>query len=128
MELFQILTAISSSKQDVLRESNDPFPERSYPAFVVNRCMSYHPDMVIPANHMNMFPGLPAGMQFDYLRLVVPQRKRRAMKWYKPEKDEEVALIQAYYSVNRRRAEQYHSLLSGEQIEEIRKWLYRGGR
>ena len=62
-DLFKdIIPSILQTKKNVLENPKD------YNAFVVNRALSFHYDAALQANEMNKLPGLPADMQYHYLR------------------------------------------------------------
>ena len=59
MDVFRdLIPSILQTKKNVLENDKD------YPAFVVNRALSFHYDCVRQANEMNMNPGLPATLQY----------------------------------------------------------------
>ena len=52
-ELKDYLNSINFTKQDLMLDG-DVFWEKKYPAFIVNRCLSYHNDTLPIANEMNV--------------------------------------------------------------------------
>ena len=55
-DLFkELIPSILQTKQYALLTDQD---ERSYPAFMVNRALSYHRDTILFANEMNRFSSL----------------------------------------------------------------------
>ena len=73
--------------------AEDPSAEKSYNAFMVNRCLSYYADTILQANAMNIRHGLSPKMQYDFLMGAVTKR-RRYSKWAKPDPDT-VSLLDA---------------------------------
>ena len=52
--------------------------EKKYPAYIVNRCLSYHYDTLIAANEMNGYHFLPKNMQYHFLLNIVRKKNRFA--------------------------------------------------
>lgn len=118
MNLPEILNSINHNKQNILRE-RDEREEKSYAPFVVNRCLSYFPDTIFLVNSVNAIPTIDKRMHYEYLLNSVRKRKRFS-KWLKKENDVRVDWIKEYYKVSSKTAMEYLSLLSDEQIEEIK--------
>ena len=55
---------------------------KQYPAYMVNRGLSYFVDTVMFANELNSRPGVSPKMQYDFLYHSV-RKKRRFSKWFK---------------------------------------------
>ena len=89
MELKYWLNSINLTKENILDED----PSEKYPAFVVNRCLSYFVDTIAIVNEMNKRPLLQNKLQFDFLLNIVRSRKRfkirpySFMDWRTPEVD-----------------------------------------
>lgn len=118
MNLPEILNSINHNKQNILRE-RDEREEKSYAPFVVNRCLSYFPDTIFLVNNVNAIPTIDKRMHYEYLLNAVRKRKRFS-KWLKKENDVRVDWIREYYKVSSKTAMEYLSLLTDEQVEEIR--------
>lgn len=118
---FDFLNAINSKQID---------PELSvvdgYNAFIVNRGLSQFPETVLYANEMNRFAFLPAQVQFDFYRFVIPKRKRFT-KWAKTEKDEKVDVIAEYYNYSHPKARAIVDLISSEELKHMKGVLSHGG-
>lgn len=54
--------------------------------------------------------------------------KKRFAKWVKKQKDSDVAVVKEYYGYNDVKARQALTILSDEQITEIRTRIDKGGR
>ena len=103
---------------------NDELAEKSYVPFVVNRALSYFPDTVMYANHMNIHHILDNKLQFHYhLNIVRPAR--RMSKWAK-KSDSDLQLIMQYYNYGVDKAKQALPLLSSEQLSIIRTKIQSG--
>lgn len=123
-DLFKdIIPSIQQTKKVVITPEN----ERDYVPFVVNRSISFHMDMVMPANQMNMLPNLDPLLQYHYLLNTVRAYKRPFQKWQKRETIENLDLIKEYYNCSNEKAKEALSILSDAQIEEIKKNLNKGG-
>ena len=121
---FEYLTAINDTKKDVMI---DDIAEKGYNAFMVNRGLSYFNDTVLFANEMNLNAHLDNRLQFDFLINIVRRRKRFS-KWMKPETASDVEVVKEYYGYNNEKARQALTLLTPEQIIDIKKKVYKGGR
>lgn len=125
---FDYLGAINSTKIDIIRTSDNPeISEKEYPAFMVNRGLSYHIDTILYSNDTNQWAHMPGIMQNDYLLGMVPKRKRFG-KWAKTVKDEDVNLVIQYFGYSRKKAEQALKILTPENLTEMRETLDPGGK
>lgn len=123
-DLFKdIIPSIQQTKKVVITAEN----ERDYVPFVVNRSISFHLDMVMAANQMNMMPNTDALLQYHYLLNIVRAYKRPFQKWQKRETVENLDAIKEYYNYSNDKAKEALSILSDAQIEEIKKNLNKGG-
>ena len=120
---FEYLTAINDTKKDVMI---DDIAEKGYSAFMVNRGLSYFNDTVLFANEMNLNAHLDNRLQFDFLINIVRRRKRFS-KWMKPETASDVEVVKEYYGYSNEKARQALTLLTPEQIIDIKKKVYKGG-
>ena len=64
-ELKEYLNAINYTKENIMDE--DPYYEKKYPAWVVNRALYSHSDMIFLVNEMNLNSHLESKLQFDFL-------------------------------------------------------------
>lgn len=125
---FDWLNDINIGKKDLIRSSEMPRETaKQYPAFMVNRGLSYFVDAALYANEMNQRAFLPAQMQYDYLMTTV-SRKKRFSKWAKPLKDDRLEVIQEYYGYSRKKAESVLKIFSDAQIEQMAAILSKGGK
>lgn len=124
---FDYINAINSGK-DIIRDSEDQKAmEKSYPAFMVNRGLSYFPDTVLYANEMNMLAHIDSIMQHDYLLNSVRPRKRFS-KWAKKREDSDLEAVKEYFDYGYAKAQQVLTVLSTQQLEEIKQKLQKGGK
>lgn len=123
-DLFKdVIPSIQQTKKVVITSEN----ERDYVPFVVNRSISFHLDMVMAANEMNMNPSTDSLLQYHYLLNTVRAYKRPFQKWQKRDTIENLDAVKEYYNYSNEKAKDALSLLSTAQIEEIKKSLNKGG-
>tara|TARA_B110000196_G_C20712197_1_gene460188 strand:+ start:138 stop:515 length:378 start_codon:yes stop_codon:yes gene_type:complete len=124
MNPFEYLNSINNTKKDIMI---DDIAEKGYNSFMVNRGLSYFADTVVIANEMNRNHHLDARMAYDFLINIVRKRKRFS-KWIKPETVSDVEVVKEYYGYSNEKARQALSLLTSDQINELKKRVYKGGR
>ena len=124
--LSEYLNAINTTKEPLMDES-ESYVKQSYPPFVVTRCLSYFPDTLFVVNEMNTRPHTDSKMHFDFLRHAVRPRKRFS-KWLKREEDERVGALVEYYGISSRKAREALRVLTEEEIGEIVKATFKGGK
>ena len=124
MNPFEYLNAINSTKKDIMV---DDIAEKGYNSFMVNRGLSYFNDTVLMANEMNANHTIDNRLQFDFLINIV-RKKKRFSKWIKPETVSDVEVVKEYYGYSNEKAKQALSLLTSDQINELKKKVYKGGR
>lgn len=125
MKLGDFLTSINKSKQPLMDE--DEFAEKEYPAFPINRTLSYFADTVLYANEMNRRHWVDPKLQFDYLRNAV-RKKSRFSRWHKTSVEDDVKVVQQVYGYSSQRAMEVVDLLTPEQMSELRQKLNTGGK
>ena len=124
MNPFEYLNAINHTKQNVMV---DDLAEKSYNSFMVNRGLSYFSDSVLMANEMNRYHHIDNRLQFDFFINII-RKKKRFSKWNKPEIVSDVEVVKQYYGYSNEKSRQVLSLLTSEQIDELKKKVYKGGR
>lgn len=120
MNPFDCLNAINN-KTEV------EFNEKSYPAFMVNRGLSYFQDTVLIANEMNIKHHIDSLIQFDFYRIIV-RKKKRFSKWHKASKDDNIDVIKEYFGYSNDKARQVRDLFSDQDIQEMKLTLQKGGK
>lgn len=127
MNPFDFVNAINTTKQDLIRDSENPeLAEKSYNPFLANRALSYFVDTILYASEMNTKPDLQKQLQFDYLINSVRKGKRFS-KWAKTAEDPDVQCVQEYYNISYRRALETCRVLTKEQIDLIKTRIIKGG-
>lgn len=121
---FDYLSSINDTKEDIMVLPED---EKGYPAFMVSRGLSYFQDTVILANEMNVNHHIDNRLQYDFLRTLVRKRKRFS-KWMKPQFPGDMETVKEYYGYSNQKAIAAMKNLSTEQIDDMRKTLYKGGK
>ncbi len=124
MNPFDYLNAINDTKKNIMV---DDIAEKSYNSFMVNRGLSYFNDTVIYANEMNRYHHLDHRLQFEFYINSIRKRKRFS-KWIKPDTAGDVEVVKEYYGYSNEKARQALTLLTSEQINELKKKVYKGGR
>jgi len=124
MNPFEFCNDINYGKSNIMV---DDVAEKAYNPFMVNRQLSYFQDTVLFANEMNVNSHLDNRLQFDFLINIV-RKKKRFSKWAKAQKNDDVEVIKEYYGYSNNKARQVHSLLSSDQINDLKKKVYRGGK
>jgi hypothetical protein len=105
---------------------NDQLAESSYNPYLTNKSLSYFPDTLLYANEMNMLNHVDSKLQYSYLLNSI-RPKKRFSKWVKKQEDIDIEAIKEYYKYSTAKAEAALSLLSPQQINEIKKRLNKGG-
>lgn len=122
MDVFRdLIPSILQTKKNVLEE------EKKYPAFVVNRALSFHYDCVMQVNEMNKYPNLPGSMQYQFLLNSVRGYKRPFRKWEKRETIDDLDAVKEYYNYSNEKAKEALVLLDAAHLEEIKKAIDKGG-
>ena len=124
MNPFEYCNAINYTKKDIM---TDDVAEKAYSPYMVNRQLSYFPDTVLAANEMNCNHHIDNRLQFDFFINIVRKRKRFS-KWFKPELISDLDAVKKYYGYSNEKARQVLTLLSTEQINELKNKVARGGR
>ena len=120
MNPFDHVNSVSYNKKHTMRGTeNDVEAEKSYDPFLTNRSLSNYPDTVMYANEINMYPDLPKIMQYEYY-LHILRPKNRFSKWTKKDKNEDIELIMKVFGYNVSKARSALSLLTPDQLSEIR--------
>lgn len=127
MKPFDFLNAINYTKIDIISTSENPEKaEKLYNPFIVNRGLSYFADTVLYCNEMNIHHNIDKKLQFDFLLNSIRKNKRFS-KWHKAEVDEDTQLISDYYKCNIRKAKEIQSILSTDQLRELKQKMHVGG-
>ena len=121
---FDYVNSINISKKDIM---HDDISEKSYPAFMVNRSLSYFNDTVLYANEMNVNHHIDNKLQYHFLINII-RKKKRFSKWLKPQEVNNLELIKEYYGYSNEKAKSVLPLFNNEQIELLKQRIYKGGK
>ena len=121
---FDYVNSINITKKDIMP---DDISEKSYPAFMVNRALSYFNDTVLYANEMNVNHHIDNKLQYHFLINII-RKKKRFSKWLKPQEVNNLELIKEYYGYSNEKAKSVLRLFNNEQIELLKQRIYKGGK
>jgi hypothetical protein len=121
---FDYVNSINISKKDIM---HDDISEKAYPAFMVNRALSYFNDTVLYANEMNVHHTIDSKLQYCFLINII-KKKKRFSKWLKPQEVNNLELIKEYYGYSNEKAKSVLPLFNDEQIELLKQRIYKGGK
>ena len=124
MNPFNYLKAINETKKDIMV---DDIAESEYNPFIINRGLSFFKDTILYANEMNRYHHLDHRVQFDFFINII-RKKKRWSKWIKASDIDNLGLIKEYYGYSNEKAKSALSLMSNEQIEQLKQRIYKGGK
>jgi hypothetical protein len=124
MNPFEYLKAINETKKDIMV---DDIAEKEYNPFIINRGLSFFKDTILYANEMNRYHHLDHRVQFDFFINII-RKKKRWSKWIKASDIDNLKLIKEYYGYSNEKAKSALSLMSNEQIEQLKQRIYKGGK
>lgn len=129
LDLFRdLLPSILQTKKHVITKENE---KEDYVPFNVNKALSFYLDCILPANNMNRFPAADHLLQYHYLINTIRGYKRPFQKWHKREKSEALSealdAVKEYYDYSNEKAREALSILSHDQIDEIKYITRKGG-
>ena len=118
------LFSINQSKKNLMEQ--DPKLEKSYPSWIINKCLSSFTDTVLFANEMNMSSHVDKRLQYDFFINSLRPRKRFS-PWSKKESVDYLEDIKEYYGYSYTKALEAVRILPKSDLEKIRKLLHKGG-
>lgn len=93
-----------------------------YNPFFTNKALSQHVDCLLHVNVMNItHESTSSKMQYDYYFHAIKKMKRKYGKWGSKTKDDDIQLLMQYFDYSRDKAESVISILTKEQIKEIKE-------
>ena len=120
MELKDWLNSVNFTKEDLSEDI------KSYPPYIINRCLSGHIDCIMYANEMNMHHQLDKDMQYSFYLNTLRKRKRFS-PWLRKDKVTDLECVKQYYGYSNEKALQALKILTKEQLTFIKKRLDIGG-
>lgn len=124
INVFSFVKEINHGKRDLIAET--PESERIYDPFVVNRSLSYFNDTVMYANEMNKNHHIDPALQNSFFLNTIRKRKRFS-KWMKPSELDDLDVVKEYYGYSNEKARQALTLLTHNQITELKRRVCKGG-
>ena len=124
MNPFDYVNAINYTKKNIMV---DDITEKAYIPYMVNRQLSYFPDTVLAANEMNRNHHIDNRLQFDFFINIIRKRKRFS-KWFKPEQISDLDVVKKYYGYSNEKAHQVLTILTTDQVKELKRKVMTGGR
>ena len=118
------LNSINFNKEDLTED--DEHIIKSYPPFIINKCLSGHLDSVLFANEMNRYHFLDKDMQYKFYLNILRKRKRFS-PWIRKDKDSDLDIVKSYYGYSNEKAIQALRVLTKEQLNFIKKRTDVGG-
>lgn len=103
---------------------------QGYEPYIINHAFSNTSDSALFANEMNKYYHLPKVMQYDFYYYGLDKRANRFGKWYKDSSKAlgDIDLIKEYYQCSYQKAKTALTVLTKEQVNQIKHELYRGGK
>ena len=120
MELKDWLNSIKFTKEDL------SYDIKTYPPYVINRCLSGFIDTIMYANEMNRYPNLDKDMQYSFYLNSVRKRKRFS-PWLRKDKVNDLECVKEYYGYSNEKAAQALKILDKTQLNFIKQRLETGG-
>ena len=120
MELKDWLNSINFTKEDLSEEI------KSYPPYIINRCLSGHIDCLMYANEMNIRHHIDKDMQYSFY-LNSLRKKKRFSPWLRKDKVTDLECVKSYYGYSNDKASQALKILTKEQLNFIKQRLDIGG-
>ena len=124
-ELKDWLNSINLTKEDLLER--DPTAKKTYPPYIINRCLSGHLYCILFVNEMNKYHCLDKDLQYSFYLNTVRKRKRFS-PWLRKDKIDDLDCVKKYYGYSNEKALQVLKILSNEQIHFIKQRLEIGGK
>jgi hypothetical protein len=100
---------------------------KSYTKFLLNRTLSYHPDLIAYANEMNIHIDVSDKLHYDYMHHSIDKKRRSKKYWAKSKKYEHLEMVKEYFNYSNQKALSALSVLSDKDIETIQNLMNKGG-
>jgi hypothetical protein len=124
---FDYVNSINYGKKNMMRDTeNDSFAEKDYSPWLTNLALSYFPDTILYANDMNMNSDIDNRPQYEYLLNAI-RRGKRYSEWVKNKKSDDLIMVMRTYNCSPTVAQGYLTLLTKDQLDQIRSTTTIGG-
>ena len=119
-ELKDWLNSINFTKEDL------SYDMKTYPPYIINRCLSGFIDTIMFANEMNRYHNLDNDMQYSF-HLNSVRRRKRFSPWLRKDKVNDLECVKQYYGYSNEKASQALKILDKQQLNFIKQRLETGG-
>ena len=109
------------------RYDSDVSEMKSYTKFLLNRTLSYHPDLIAYANEMNIHIDVSDKLHYDYMHHSIDKKRRSKKYWAKSNKYEHLDMVKEYFNYSTPKTLSALSVLSDKDIEAIKNLMNKGG-
>ena len=109
------------------RYDSDVSEMKSYTKFLLNRTLSYHPDLISYANEMNIHIDVSDKLHYDYMHHSIDKKRRSKKFWAKSKKYEHLDMVKEYFNYSTPKTLSALSVLSDKDIEAIKNLMNKGG-
>jgi len=109
------------------KKQDDDFDIGAYAPFLVNRSLSYHMDCILYVSEMNIKANIDKDMQYQYLLNSIRPMKRKFEPWQKSSADKNIECVKEFFGYSNQKAKDALSILTDEQIAEIKIKIDKGG-
>ena len=124
-DLFkEVIPSILQTKKNVFETQED---YKDYVPFVVNRALSFHQDCILYVNELNMHNQLDKDLQYSFYLNTIRPMKRKFQPWQKAEVLKDIQCVKEFFGYNNQKAKDALSILTDEQIAEIKIRIDKGG-
>ena len=124
-DLFkEVIPSILQTKKNVFETQED---YKDYVPFVVNRALSFHQDCILYVNELNMHNQLDKDLQYSFYLNTIRPMKRKFQPWQKAEVLKDIQCVKEFFGYNNQKAKDALSILSDEQIADIKIRIDKGG-
>ena len=128
MEPKDVLKSVFQTKEDLATTLDTSRELTDAPSmWVINRMVSMFPECVLDVNEINIIPKIDDTMQYDFLRFRLGKRTKTYSPWIKPDKIEDLEYIKRYFQYSEEKARYALTILTPEQVTEIRDAFFEGG-
>ena len=118
MTLFDWLKEINVKKRPITHFEKEDW--KTFTPYMIHRYLSLHTELLDVVNYVQKFVSLPKEITYDMYRRMLPKQNRFA-KYIKGQKKEykHTDLISRYFEISKSEANQYHELITTEDIKMI---------
>ena len=127
MNIFSFFTAIND-KKNLLQD--EPQAVIIYNSAMINQLLSQYPDAILHVNEMNIRPSCDDKLQFDYYLHSLRKGDRKIQTRTGKQSyldDNNLALVKEYYGFSTSKSKTALEILTDDELETIRKRLFKGG-